>query len=234
MDSKALFSLTNGMYIVCSKNGDKFNGQVADVVFQASADPATIVACINKKNLTHDYIVASRVFSVSVLSEQTPLELIGHFGFKSGRDFNKFTNSKYSHHIGVTGVPVITDNVIAYMEAELVNQVDVNTHTLFIGRIVAAEVLSDALPMTYSHYHSGKKGVTPPNAPTYVKEDKSVISQKEDKTMKKYRCTVCGYIYDPEKGDPDSNVAPGTPFEKIPDTWVCPVCGVDKSMFEEI
>jgi rubredoxin len=50
--------------------------------------------------------------------------------------------------------------------------------------------------------------------------------------MKKYKCSVCGYVYDPAEGDPDSGIAPGTPFEKIPDNWVCPVCGVDKSAFE--
>jgi rubredoxin len=52
--------------------------------------------------------------------------------------------------------------------------------------------------------------------------------------MKKYKCTVCGYIYDPEIGDPDGGIAAGTPFEKIPDTWVCPVCGVDKTQFEAV
>jgi rubredoxin len=52
--------------------------------------------------------------------------------------------------------------------------------------------------------------------------------------MDKYRCTVCGYIYDPKAGDPDGGIAAGTPFEKIPDSWVCPVCGVGKDMFEKI
>jgi rubredoxin len=50
--------------------------------------------------------------------------------------------------------------------------------------------------------------------------------------MKKYTCTLCGYVYDPELGDPDNGVAAGTPFEKIPDSWVCPLCGADKSAFE--
>jgi len=50
--------------------------------------------------------------------------------------------------------------------------------------------------------------------------------------MKKYVCKVCGYIYDPQAGDPDSNIPHGTPFEKIPDNWVCPVCGVTKADFE--
>jgi rubredoxin len=54
-----------------------------------------------------------------------------------------------------------------------------------------------------------------------------------EKQMDKYVCTVCGYVYDPEVGDPDSGIAPGTAFEDIPDDWACPLCGVDKSMFEK-
>lgn len=52
--------------------------------------------------------------------------------------------------------------------------------------------------------------------------------------MAKYKCTVCDYIYDPELGDPDGGVAPGTPFEEIPDDWICPRCGVGKSEFEKV
>lgn len=52
--------------------------------------------------------------------------------------------------------------------------------------------------------------------------------------MKKYKCTVCGYIYDPVEGDPDGGIPPGTPFEDIPDNWVCPVCGVMKKDFEPV
>ena len=77
-----------------------------------------------------------------------------------------------------------------------------------------------------AYYHEIKRGVTPKAAPTYRGEE------KEEK-MKKYRCTVCGYIYDPQKGDPESDIKPGTPFEKLPDDWVCPVCGAGKDMFEE-
>ncbi|HEY5584710.1 MAG TPA: rubredoxin [Ruminiclostridium sp.] len=51
--------------------------------------------------------------------------------------------------------------------------------------------------------------------------------------MDKYVCTVCGYVYDPEEGDPDSGIAPGTAFADIPDDWTCPLCGVDKGMFEK-
>ena len=61
-----------------------------------------------------------------------------------------------------------------------------------------------------------------------------VETSERDKggAMGKYRCLVCGYIYDPAEGDPDAGVAPGTSFDQLPDTWVCPVCGVGKDQFE--
>jgi len=74
-----------------------------------------------------------------------------------------------------------------------------------------------------------KGGKAPKTVPTYIK----TVQQKETAEMQKYRCTVCGYIYDPENGDPDSGINPGTPFEKLPDDWVCPVCGAEKSLFEK-
>ncbi|MBP8708171.1 MAG: rubredoxin [Caldisericia bacterium] len=52
--------------------------------------------------------------------------------------------------------------------------------------------------------------------------------------MKKYKCTICGYVYDPEMGDPESNIKPGTAFEDLPENWVCPICGADKDQFEQI
>lgn len=82
--------------------------------------------------------------------------------------------------------------------------------------------------MTYAYYHEIKGGKAPKTAPTYNKG----ANKKETKKMKKYVCTVCGYVYEPEKGDPDSGIKPGTPFEQLPDDWVCPVCGADKSAFE--
>jgi len=83
--------------------------------------------------------------------------------------------------------------------------------------------------MTYDYYHQVKRGTTPRAAPSYIEEEKAAAPQ-----MAKYRCTVCNYIYDPVLGDPDSNIKPGTPFEEIPDDWVCPVCGAGKSEFERM
>jgi len=236
MDSKALFKLTNGMYVIGSRKGDKLNGQIADVVFQVTSEPITIAASIAKQNLTHEYISASKVFSVSILSEEATMQYIGHFGFRSGREIDKFKDVKY--RIGKTGAPIALEYAIAVMEAKVIDQAEVGDHTVFIAEVVDAEITSDKEPMTYAYYHKVKKGLTPKAAPTYyaaseVKEA-PVTSKKEGTAMQKYRCTVCGYIYDPQKGDPDSGVAPDTQFEKLPDTWVCPVCGADKSAFEPV
>jgi rubredoxin len=61
-----------------------------------------------------------------------------------------------------------------------------------------------------------------------------IRSSDSETEMEKWQCKICGYIYDPEKGDPDGNVPPNTPFNKLPDDWVCPVCGAPKDMFEQI
>jgi len=84
--------------------------------------------------------------------------------------------------------------------------------------------------MTYAYYHQIKGGKSPKTAPTYIKEESE---PKKTATSGKYRCKVCGYIYDPDKGDPDSGVRPGTAFDALPDTWACPVCGAPKSEFEK-
>jgi flavin reductase (DIM6/NTAB) family NADH-FMN oxidoreductase RutF/rubredoxin len=226
MNVKALHKLGYGLYVVSSVKGDKVNGQVANTVFQITSEPPTIAVSINKTNLTHQFIDESKVLAVSVLSQDTPLSFIGRFGFKSGRDIDKFDGISYRK--GETEAPLLIDNSLAYLEARVSQQLDVGTHTIFVGQLVGADVLKEGEPMTYAYYHQVKRGTTPKTAPSYVEEKKGAAR------MAKYRCTVCGYIYDPELGDPDGGVSPGTPFEEIPDSWVCPVCGAAKSDFEKL
>jgi flavin reductase (DIM6/NTAB) family NADH-FMN oxidoreductase RutF/rubredoxin len=227
MNLKALYKLGYGLYAVCSKKGDKLNGQIANTVFQVCSEPPIIAVALNKQNLTNEFVSASKVFTVSILSQDTPLNFIGGFGFKSGREVDKLKG--IGHKLGETGAPIVLDNTLAYLEAKVINQVEVGTHTIFIGEIVAADVVKEGEPMTYAYYHEVKRGTTPKTAPSYIEEKKEATSK-----MSKYKCTVCGYIYDPELGDPDGGIKPGTPFEKIPDDWVCPVCGASKGQFEKV
>jgi rubredoxin/flavin reductase (DIM6/NTAB) family NADH-FMN oxidoreductase RutF len=227
MNLNALHSISYGLYVVGSRNGDRLNAQIANTVIQVCSAPPTISVCINRDNLTHDFILASKVYTASVLSQDTPLSFIGAFGFKSGRDTDKLKGVNYK--IGTTGAPVVLDHAVSFMEAKLLDHLDAGTHTIFVGELVDADVLSEAEPMTYAYYHQVKRGTTPKSAPSYVEE-----SKEGGPKLAKYKCSVCGYIYDPAKGDPESNTPPGTAFEDLPDDWTCPVCGAAKSDFEKI
>jgi len=144
-----------------------------------------------------------------------------------GREIDKLKDVNYK--LGETKAPIILDHTLAYLEARAINQVDVGTHTIFIGELVGADILKEGEAMTYAYYHQVKRGSTPKTAPSYIEERKETVSK-----MTKYECTVCGYTYDPEAGDPDGGIKPGTPFEELPDDWVCPVCGASKDQFEKV
>ena len=227
MNLNALHNCSYGLYVISSRKGDRLNGQIANTVFQVTSVPPTITVSINKQNLTHEFITESKTFAASILSRDTPLSFIGHFGFKSGRDVDKLKDVNYK--LGETEAPIVLDHTLAYLEARVINQVDVGTHTIFIGELVGADVLREGEPMTYAYYHQVKRGTTPKTAPSYIEERKETAPK-----MAKYECTVCGYIYDPELGDPDGGIKPGTPFEEIPDDWVCPVCGASKDQFKKM
>jgi len=227
MNPKALQKLGYGLYVVCSKKEDKFNGQIANTLFQVCSEPPVIAVAVNRQNLTHEFIAQSKVFTGSILLQETPLPFIGNFGFKSGRQFDKFKNVQCK--LGETSVPIVLDHTLAYLEAKVLNQIEVGTHTVFLGEIVGGDIVKDGDPMTYAYYHQVKRGTTPKSAPSYVEETKKVVS-----SATKYKCNVCGYIYDPEKGDPDGGIKSGTLFERIPAEWACPICGAAKEMFAKM
>jgi flavin reductase (DIM6/NTAB) family NADH-FMN oxidoreductase RutF/rubredoxin len=224
IDFEALYKISYGLYIVCSGDRTKGNGFISNTVFQVTAEPARFAACCNKENYTAHFIQKSGVFSVSVLHEDTSPDIFGRFGYKSGKDFDKMEGMQIRY--GETGVPIVLNDAIAFLECRVVQTFDVGTHLLFIGELVQSGILNDTLePITYLYYRQIKKGVAPKNAPTYV--DKS----KLDKTAtvsasKKFKCTACGYIYDEAKE--------GKKFADLPDDWVCPICGSEKEDFIEV
>ncbi len=229
MDPNVLHNLSYGMYIVSSNKGDLLNGQIVNTVFQITSEPVSIGISINNKNLTHEYIESSGHFSLSILDQRTPLSYIGKFGFRSGRTEDKFKGTNFIRL--QSGCPVVLDNALCYVAAKVVKKLDCFTHTLFIGTMIESKMLKAGVPMTYDYYHQEKHGTTPSSAPTFIKEE--APGAKKEVAMQKYRCVVCNYIYDPAVGDPDGGIEPGTPFEKIPDAWVCPICGADKTQFEK-
>ena len=127
----------------------------------------TIAISINKKNLTHEFIEASRSFTISVLNEEAPLQFIGKFGFKTGRNEDKFKDVNFKKL--PSGCPVILDHSICYIEAKVVDCFGCGTHTLFIGQMIDSGMLKPGKPMTYEYYHLVKKGTTPRSAPTFIR-----------------------------------------------------------------
>ncbi len=231
MNIEAYFKITYGLYVVSSRNGKKLNGFISNTVFQVTSEPAQIAIVCSKDNYTSTVIQASNVFAISALRKETRADIIGTFGYRSGKDFDKF--GSYSYKLGKTGTPILLDDVIAWFECEVVQTVDMGTHLLFIGKLIDSDLIdATADPLTYAWYRDVKKGKAPKNAPTYIDPEK--LNQQAASVSDKYYCTACGHIYDPAIGDPDSGIAAGTKFEDIPDNWVCPVCGAQKSDFEKI
>ena len=168
MNLKALHQISYGLYVVCSRKGDRINGQTCNTVIQVSSEPPIISVCLNKGNLTHEFVEYSGVFTASILSQDTPLSFIGRFGFKSGREVDKFDGVNYKR--GETQAPIVLDHTLAYLEAKVISTADVGTHTIFIGELVDAEVIQEGEPMTYAYYHQVKRGTTPKTAPSYHKD----------------------------------------------------------------
>ena len=168
MNLKALHIISYGLYVIASIRGDSINGQIANTLLQITSEPPTVAVVINKNNLTHEFIQESRVFSASILSRETPLSFIGRFGFRSGRDMDKFNGIGYK--VVETRAPVVTNNTLAYLEVTVTRNIDVGTHSIFIGDLVAADILQQGEPMTYTYYQQVKRGTTPESAPSYIKQ----------------------------------------------------------------
>lgn len=221
---EALFKISYGLYIVCSGNKNKGNGFISNTFFQVTAEPPRFASCCSKDNFTAALIQETGAFSVSIIHTDTDPDIISRFGYKSGRDTDKMTglNLKY----GQTGVPIVLNDCIAFLECKVIQTIDVGTHYMFIGELVEAEIIDDTREaLTYSYYRKIRKGVAPKNAPTYIDKSKLGTSPLANE-FKKFECTACGYIYD----EADEN----TRFADLPDDWLCPVCGSEKSDFIEV
>ncbi len=240
MDFKVLNNISYGMYVVATRDNDNNFGCFVNTVSQITAENPTIALSINKENYTNEMIKKIKRFSVSILSEKTNPSVIGTFGFFSSRDTDKFANVKYEY---MQDLPILTDNMCGNLMCELLEVVDVETHDIFIARVIDTKSYNEQLtPMTYKYYHEVIKGKAPKTAPTYknlnenIEENETVINDNSKiqfeteqinttSAYKKYRCTICGHIYD--------EAVEKVRFCDLPDDWVCPICGVGKELFVE-
>lgn len=211
MNKNAFRQLSYGVYVISTWDEGRATGCTANSAMQITSDPATIAVSINHSNYTNACIQKLGKFAISILGEHSDPGAIGVFGFKSGRDNNKF--DEVGHEIRGY-MPVISD-ACAYIVCEVVDKMETDSHTVFLGKVVDADILQKDDPMTYAYYHNVIKGKSPKAAPTYIPEEK-------EETGSKYVCGVCGYEY---QGD--------IPFEELPEDYVCPVCKQPKSAFQK-
>ena len=150
MDTKVFRKISYGVYIVTSREGERINGQAANGVMQVCSRPPMVAIAINKENLTHAFIKKSGVLAISILAQDAPLSLIGRFGFKSGREVDKFEGG--AHHLGGNGCPIITEHTVGYLEGTVTRELDAGQAH------VAAYHLKH--PMMLIHFQSSRLNIS--------------------------------------------------------------------------
>lgn len=214
MNTNVFRNFSYGVYVVSTLDGNRPTGCVANSIMQITSSPATVAVSMNHDNYTNECMKRAGVFAVSILSEQSDPSLIGQFGFQSGREVNKFDGIPFEEH---ESLPVLSD-CCGYLVCRIIDQMETDTHTVFLGEVINGDVKGTAPAMTYSYYHKVIKGKSPKNAPTYLpEEEKSSETPSRNET---WVCSVCGYVYDGE-----------TPFEDLPDSFTCPLCKMPKEKF---
>lgn len=188
MDNKAMFNLSYGLFILTAKDGEKDNGCIVNTVGQVTSQPNRISLTVNKANYTHDMILKTKEFNVSVLAENSKFETYRHWGFQSGRNTDKLESISFKR--SANGLVYIADETNAFLSAKVVSTLDLGTHTLFIADVTDGEVLSQVSSATYSFYQNNIK-------------PKPASTEKR----KGFICTVCGYIYEGETL-PDDFICP--------------------------
>lgn len=212
MDLTAFYKLSCGLYVVTAVDGGRGVGCIVNTVTQVTAEPAQVMVAIHKDNFTTGAVERTGRFAVAALTESAPMELIGRFGFRSSRDTDKFEGLKTAE---LAGLPCPAEHVNAVFVCKVKQTVDVGTHLLFIAEVEDAETLSGEPSMTYGYYHQVKNGLTPPKASSYQPVEK----QPEAQQVTRWRCKICGYIYE---------------GETLPEGYVCPICHKGAEFFEKV
>jgi len=205
LDDKALFSLSYGLFVLSAREGERDNGCIINTAMLVTVKPQRLIITVDKANLTHDMVLATGAFCLSVLSEEADMELIRRFGFQSGRRADKFAGFEHYTRRGGDGLAYVTKGTNARISCRVVSTLDLGTHTLFLADIIEAQVLSAAPSATYAYYQAHIKP-RPQPAPTAPPPGRH-----------RWICKVCGYIYEGEFLPPD---------------YICPLCKHPASDFE--
>ena len=216
MDTKALYNLTYGLYLLTAREDGRDNGCIINTAIQAASDPVRVLVCVIKGNHTCGMIRRTGLFNVSAITQDAPFDLFKHFGMQSGRDVDKVDGFEAVSR-SENGLYYLTENANMYLSARVTEQHDLGSHILFIGEVVDAAVLSKQPPCTYAYYQSN------------IKPKPRQVQKKQ------WVCRICGHVYEGEEV-PDDYICPlcrhgKEDFEPVgeqaakPRKWVCTVCG---------
>lgn len=195
-NKKITRKITQGMYVLTTDGG----GCMVDAVSQVSSgDNPFIAIAVMNDNYTQELLSKNETFALSVLGEDVDPKIIEVFGMNSMRDINKFEKVETEK---IEGLPIIKDS-LGYMICEMEDALTFDTHTLFIGKLIEADVFKEGKPMSYGYYQEHKS-------------DLIKVTTKKGKTA--WICSVCGYVY---YGD------------ELPEDFICPICKVDRTHFNK-
>lgn len=178
IEPAALFNLSYGLFVLSAKNQQKDNGCIINTVTQVTDTPKRISIAVNKGNLTHDMVLASGQFNVSILAEDAPFQVFKDFGFCSGRTVDKFQDAPVAR--SANGLYYLTKYTNGFISARVLQSIDLGSHTVFIAEVTEAKVLRDVPSVTYAYYHA------------HIKPKPPVTGPKK----KGFVCKICGYIYE--------------------------------------
>lgn len=204
MDNQALFKLSYGLFVLTARDGEKDNGCIINTAIQVASTPNQLSICVNKANYTHDMIVKTGIFTVSILTQKASFDIFKRFGFASGRDVDKFADYAECKR-GENSVYYITEAINAYISVKVSKTEDLGSHTMFVGEITDMEVLSEEPSVTYAYYFQ------------HIKPKPEASASPSGKTV--WRCKICGYEYE---------------GEEIPEDYICPICKHPASDFEKV
>lgn len=202
MNTKALYKLSYGLFVLTAREGAKDNGCIINTAIQAASDPDQLSICVNKANYTHDMILRQGVFNVSSIAQDAGFDLFTRFGFQSGREVDKFADFPFCDR-SENGLTYVTQGCNAFFSVRVAQKLDLGSHTLFVGPITAMEVLNTVPSATYDYY---REHIKP--KPTAASGSQTV-----------WRCSICGYEYVGETL-PEDNICPickhsASFFEKV-------------------
>ena len=219
MKPLVLGNLSYGMYAIGVKDGTRPNACIVNTVMQISkatpADAPLVALAMSKQNYSCQCIEKEGIFSISVLSEDTPATVIGALGFVSGRNADKLENVR--HKVLVEGVPVIKENTCCWFLCRVKDRMETQGRVVFTAEIIAGSDVAVGTPMTYRYYVEQLGGASPKHSPTYRPPERTF----DKSSGESFVCSVCGYVYsDPNFG-----------FEELPADWTCPICKMPKKAF---